>query len=320
MPRREIGSLPGPQGLVRFGSTGQSRGPLSRLPPNAVLLAQVGGVTVPTPNRIPSEPTPIRGPGSHNLTLQDVQLPMFGHQGPQPDDVVQGAISTCPAAAAMVAMAHANPAAIRNMITGYQAGTTGTTTAPALPRVYDVLFRRRNARVVRVTSRFYHQAGQLIYANSPNGVIWPSLLEKAYAVFAGGNSYSGLARSQRQLSNPPDVNQVMQDFVGNLGWIAHTNAQNVTQPLTGLSSAQRRNLIRELNQAGNRPTIAASLGSNVPAATNVVANHGYAVLAYSSGQVTLRNPWNNTSIAGGAQFRLSFNQFLSAFQMVLWGQ
>jgi len=320
MPRREIGRLPGPQGIGGFGSTGQSRGPLSRLPPNAILLAQAGGVIVPIPNRIPTEPTPIRGPGSQNLTLQDVQLPVFGHQGPQPDDVIQGAISTCPAAAAMVAMAHANPAAIRNMIIGYQAGTVATSTAPALPRVYDVQFRRRNARVVRITTRFYHQAGQLIYARSPNQVIWPSLLEKAYAVLAGGNSYSGLARSQRQLSNPPDVSQVMQDFVGNFGWTAHTNAQNVTQPLTGLSSAQRRNLIRELNQAGNRPTIAASLGSNVPAGTNVVANHGYAVLAYNGGQVTLRNPWNDSSIAGGAQFRLSFNQFLSAFQMVLWGQ
>ena len=319
MPRRETGRLPGPPGLARFGSTGQSRGPLSRLPPNAILLAQLGGVTVPTPNRLPPEPTPIRGPGSRNLTLQDVRLPVFGHQGPQPDDIVQGAISTCPAAAAMMAMAHANPAAIRSMITGYQAGTPATSTAPALPRVYNIQFRRRNARVVRVTTRFYHQAGQLIYASSPNGVIWPSLLEKAYAVFAGGNSYSGLARSQRQLSNPPDISQVMQAFVGNFGWIAHTNAQNVTQPLTGLSSAQRRNLIRELNQAGNRPTIAASLGSNVPVATNVVANHGYAVLAYSGGRVTLRNPWNNASIAGGAQFRLTLNDFQSTFQMVLWG-
>jgi len=92
----------------------------------------------------------------------------------------------------------------------------------------------------------------------------------------------------------------------------------VTQPLSGLASAQRRDLIRALGQAGNRPTIAASLGANVPAGTNVVANHGYAILDYSSARVTLRNPWNNSGIAGGAQFRLTLNEFQSAFQMVLW--
>lgn len=313
MPRRDIGRVPGPLGSSRSGSRGQSRGPLSRLPPNAVILAQVGGGVVANPNQTPwggTEPTPIGGPGGGNLQLRDVQQPIFGHQGPQPDDVIQGAIATCPAAAAMVAMAHANSAAIRNMITHLQSGS---------PRVYHIQFRRRRARGTRVTTRFYHRGGGLIYASSPNGIIWPSLLEKAYAVYAGGNSYRGLARGQRQLGNPPDVAQVMQDFVGNFSWIAHTDAQNVTQPLSGLSSVQGRNLTQALRQAGNRPTIAASLGANVPAATNVVANHAYAILGYRNARVTLRNPWNNSGIAGGAQFDLSLNQFQSAFQMVLWG-
>lgn len=312
MPRREIGRVPGPLGVNNIRTTGSSRGPLSSLPPNAVLLAQLGGI-VANPNQTPwggIEPTPIGGPGGGNLQLLDVQQPPFGHQGPQINDVVQGAISTCPAAAAMMAMAHANPAAIPSMFTNFQNGS---------PRVYSIQFRRRNARVVRVTTRFYHQGRRLIYASSPNRVIWPSLLEKAYAVFAGGNSYRGLARSQRQLGNPPDVSQVMQDFVGNFGWIAHTNSQNVTQPLSGLPSSQRRNLTRALRQAGDRPTIAASLGANVPTATNVVANHAYAVLGYSHKRVSLRNPWNNSRIAGGAQFDLTLSQFQSAFQMVLWG-
>ena len=313
MPRREIKIVPSPLGSrVRSGRRGG--GPLSRLPPDAIILAQVGGSAIPSATANPCghpEPSPIRIPGNRNLQLRDVQEPIFGHQGPQPDDVVQGTIATCPAAAAMVAMAHADPAAIRSMI---------ITFPPGPQRAYQIRFRRRNAQLVCVTTRFYQRGGQIVYAHSRNNVIWPNLLEKAYAVFAGGNSYSGLASGQRQLGNPPTVIEVMQDFVGNFHWSAHTDAQNVTQPLSGLSTAERRRLVRALQQAGDHPTIASSLGANVPAATNVVANHGYAILGFNNGEVSLRNPWNNPSRPGGAQFRLSLNQFLSAFQMVLWRQ
>ena len=313
MPRREVETVPSPLGS-RVRSGRRSCGSLGSLPPNAIVLAQVGGTAIPSATSNPcggTEPTSLNIPGFRNLQLRDVQHPLFRRQGPRPDDVVQGAIATCPAAAAMVAMAHADPAAIRSMITAFR---------PGPPRAFRVRFRRRNARLVCVTTRFYHRGTQIVYAHSRNNVIWPNLLEKAYAVFAGGNSYSGLASSRRQLGSPPTVTQVMQDFVGNFHWSAHTNAQNVTQPLSGLSPAERRRLVRALQRAGRRPTIAGSLGSNVPRATNVVANHSYAILGYRGGRVTLRNPWNDTSQAGGAQFHLRLNQFLSAFQIVLWRQ
>lgn len=289
-------------------------GPIGRLPPNTIVLAQLGNGVVPTATQATcsgSEPTAVRGPTSIRLQLQHVSDSVFGRRDPRPDDVVQGAIATCPAAAAMVALAHTDPAAIRSMIIG-QPASSGS------PQVYHVQFLRTNARRVCVTTQFYHQAGHFQYASSNNHVIWPSLLEKAYAIYAGGNSYGGLASSQRQLGSPPDVNQVMQDFVGNYNWSAATDAQNVTLPLTNLIDTKRNELIQALRQSSNRPTIAGSLGSNVPAGTNVVANHAYAVMRYRNGQVTLRNPWNNTQIAGGAQFRLSLSEFQSAFQMVLW--
>ncbi len=294
----------------------QPRGPIGRLPPGSIVLAQAGGIVPANPNVTPwgaHEPTPIGGPGAARLQLLDVTLPVFQAQGPQVDDVVQGGISTCPAAAALVAMAHADPAAIRSLFvaSSYQAGP---------PRVYSIRFRGSGVRAVRVTTRLYHQAGSLVYASSGNNVIWPSLLEKAYAVYRGGNSYRGLAKRQRQLGSPPDVARVMQDFVGNYLWIAHTNAQNIAQPLTGLSAAKRGDLVRALRRSTRRPTIAASLGAGVPAATNVTAEHVYAVLGYGRGRVTLRNPWNISYMPAGAQFTLSLAQFQSAFLMVLWRQ
>jgi len=269
-----------------------------RLPP-PVLLVEPGAVLRMAP---PS--------------LRAVALPLFGGQGPRPDEVVQDQVANSPLAAVLVAMAHAGPQMLLDMITEHRTAVWSRLPSDAMwrwctDRLYVVHFRRHTP--VRLSSMLYHSAdGWLVYARTPNGVGWVSFIEKAYAVLRGSNSYNGL-NDTTPLHQPPSADQVMDDLVGphdglDLGHdrvFFHSGQEGALTP---------GHLQHVVQQAERLPTIAVSLDTNVPVA-GIVARHDYGVLGVvgSRNMVRLYNP------SGGpdAHVVLALTDFGRAFKAVL---
>ncbi|GAJ80027.1 hypothetical protein NBRGN_021_00180 [Nocardia brasiliensis NBRC 14402] len=105
--------------------------------------------------------------------------PVFGSAGPVPADATQGQAGDCYLLAPLMDIAENNPQAIRDMIVEYPDGTVAVRffTALGVPQW------------VRVTRDFYTDAnGRMIYAaNDARNPLWPALIEKAYAIWRGGD-------------------------------------------------------------------------------------------------------------------------------------
>lgn len=249
-------------------------------------------------------------------TLRAVALPLFGGQGPRPHEVIQGQVANSPLAVVLVAMAHARPQMLCDMITEHRAAVFSRLVSDArcrwwTDRLYAVQFRRHAP--VRLSSLLYHSAdGLLMYARTPNGVGWVSFIEKAYAVLRGSNSYNGL-NDTTPLHQPPSADQVMDDLVGphdglDLGHnrVFFRNGQERT-----LTPGHLQHIVE---QAGRMPTIAVALDTDVPV-PGIVARHGYGVLGVvgTSNMVRLYHPHGGPD----AHVVLSLTDFGRAFKAVL---
>ena len=185
--------------------------------------------------------------------------------GPQYDDVAQGAVGDCYLLVSLAGLADTDPEIITQMITSLGDGT------------YAVRFFRDGKEVyVRLDADLpVNSYGSLAYADqSSDGEIWVPLVEKAYAYFRRGqNSYASL----------------------NGGWMG-----DVYREITGQSTAARwtggdaGNLFTFMENsllAGHTLSVGSYRDSNGP----IVGSHAYVVKSVESTEagdfVTLYNPW-----------------------------
>lgn len=256
------------------------------------------------------EPEPV---ARQRLTLRAVQLTL--PQRFRKEDVVQGQVAACPIAAAMVAIAHAKPGLLRQILGQPQRGdycSKRRQDSDCQFRLHTVLAVRflRHRQPIRVTPVLYFDGRQPAYAHTPEGPGWPSYIEKAYAIWRGRNSYSRL--DQRMgLMPPPGPRKILQDLVGPTD-MAHF-ASNRFYPATGFDSPlSDRIVLRLLRRTQRRPTIAATLTEGAEH-FGLISNHAYAVLRYHAHRVQIRNPWGDSS----AERWIRMRDFKRAFQAML---
>ncbi len=168
----------------------------------------------------------------------------------------------------------------------------------------------------RISGVLYHRGETVVYARMPGGPGWPSLLEKAYAVWRGRNSYNRLDLRSNQ--NAPDGGQVICDLVGRHDMLSLTENHlysNVdctrgTADSDRAARSRNRDIIAMATRARQRPTIAGSRSGQ--RGHDIVADHAYAVLRMSHGRVRLRNPHGGN----GANVGLTPAEFASEFQAI----
>lgn len=237
----------------------------------------------------------------------------------RPNDVVQGNLAGCPIVAMLVALAHTRTARLNAMLGAPQAGDVFS--KRRRDRIYtfwtrfyyDVTFPGR-ATATRISGVLYHQDRNVVYARLPGGAGWPSLLEKAYAVWRGGNSYDRL--DLRSTRNVPDGGDVVCDLAGRhdmadiSGSHLYTNVDCTNRTSASDRALRNADILAMAGRASRRPTIAASRSVNP--GHGIVANHAYAVLGRNRGNLRLRNPHGGA----GANVTISRANFMTAFQAV----
>jgi hypothetical protein len=211
--------------------------------------------------------------------------------GPQYNDIRQGAVGDCYFMASLASLADQDPGVIRQMV------------APMGDGTYAVRFYRGGQSVyVRVDAQLPAYYGGPAYARlSPTGELWAALAEKAYAEFrTGANSYDSL--------NGGWMGTVYQEVTGVSTydtWVTSSVAQFISDQLT----------------AGH----AMSAGTSGSAASPFAAGHAYMIKSIETTAdgtyVTVFNPWgydgytwdSNTS---DGLVKVSIDMFKSNFIML----
>ena len=285
---RTRGRVPGPVGApggLRGGARrsryvpGLSRpGPLGLRTSGAVLVAEAGAPASDVVTDAGSaasvvelvEPEPVFG---QPAALHAVNLPLFaGELGlPAAEDMMQGALDNCPVAAILAALAYVAPESVAGMIAVNTADVRSRRSSDphdSFPhrtsQLYTVQFR--GGHPVRVSSFLYYTGGAIAYAHSPDDrAAWMSYIEKAYAVFRGGNSYNHLGRAN-QAGEALTTNTVMEDLAGPYDFadIGEGRLYRSGADAAPLSDAVLRDM---LAQAGRTATVAASRLCSSTAAT-----------------------------------------------------
>jgi hypothetical protein len=235
---------------------------------------------------------------------------------PSERDVKQGELANCPVAAILAAMAHTAGGRkhIDSMITEYVNTQVKTTfskevLATLSAKLDDPDYKRPEKEIlskryfsvnlgnaVEVSDVFYVKYSDgsdvnMMYMDSPKRVLWPCVIEKAYAVKIG--SYDDLDDDTKHT-----VNEFWTVLVG-------------TKP-DGFSIDQNTDLAKisaAAKAAGTIPTIAASKDD----ATKVTAHHGYAVMGIQGSTIELYNPYARIE-------KLSLTDFRSSFTAMFFGR
>jgi len=210
--------------------------------------------------------------------------------GPQYDDIRQGALGDCYYLAVLASMSDTDPNLIRQAITDLGDGT------------YAVRYYRGGAEVYL---RLDAHMPSAYAALTPDGETWVMLMEKAYAFFRyGSNCYSSIEGGW------------MSTVVGEL-----TGASSQTQ-WTGGSATLLASTISTNLAAGHSLT----LGSYSNAASPVVGGHAYMIKSIEgvgdAAYVTVYNPWgvDGRSYDGNYNdglLRLSMAQIQACFSAIV---
>ena len=216
----------------------------------------------------------------------------------------------------MVATAHARPSRIQALLGQPQSGDVFS------KRQHDQIYRFWSTTsyqvkfhcwtAVTVTPVVYFDGQTVAYASTPSGPGWPSLIEKAYAIWKGRDSYNRLnmGTTYRPV---PDAQTVLGDLVGPSDMADISGGRFF--PHNGNDRAlTNADLTAMVRRATRRPTIAASLAQG--AQNGVVSDHAYAVLRLRQSRVMLRNPWGGN----GAEISLTIAQLLANFQAIWQAQ
>ena len=231
----------------------------------------------------------LRDPTSSYGMSNYANRPLFV-DGPQYDDIHQGALGDCYYLAVLASMSDTDPNLIRQAITDLGDGT------------YAVRFYRGGAEVyLRLDADMPSAYAKL----TPDGETWVMLMEKAYAFFRyGSNSYSSIEG----------------------GWMSTvitelTGASSQTQ-WTGGSAASLASCISTSLAAGHSVT----LGSYSNPVSPIVGGHAYMVKsiegADADAYVTVYNPWGVDGMSYDSNYndgllRLSMAQIQACFSAVV---
>jgi len=334
------GRTPGPAGLlgdieddiyaVQPGLRPRRPGPVGTGPQGALYYssyADANGGSGSTHSSQPSLPA-VKivepEPTSSSYVLQPENAPLFNNS-PKPDEVIQGELWVCPLAAVLVAVAHANPKKLMEMLPKPTPAQVISTldSDPKFRMVTDVVMTVQfpDANPIKISKLLYHkpieeegEGGGIPYAHSNNGVGWVSFIEKAYVVLRGKNTYQRL-----NVSPGLDIGQVMGDVVGPYLIIDLVNGRLFTPKGKDMKDTKDEDLsdkrLKDLiKAAAQRPTIAASLEK--PPGKTIHKNHGYGVMGFDGKKVQLRNPWGSDA-AESPDVALSLEEFKKNFQMAL---
>lgn len=231
--------------------------------------------------------------------------PVFAPTKPVPlyNDVRQGYLGDCYYLASLGSLAFSDPGIIRQMI------------APMGDNTYALRFYSSGQEVyVRIDSDLPVSGGSLIFAKlTPGNELWVALAEKAYAQWAGGNSYA----------------KIGQGGYMDVAYRQVTGKSTSTQTVSGLSwqdPAQQAYLANYLGnhiQAGHALTAGSLSANNWP----IVGGHAYEVIACQNiggtWYVTVYNPWGVDGVSpdydntpGDGVLTLSIVDFMKRFSWI----
>ncbi len=252
--------------------------------------------------------------GSTVYAYAKVEGNLFGPNGPDVQDMDQGADGDCYFIAALGAVALKHPDIIRNMFTDNGDGT------------FTVRFFNNGQPQYVTVDRYVPVApnGALVYAgnsrfatlNDPahpeSQPIWAILAEKAFAqldqsgwVVDGDktNSYNGILGSKDGGLNGGFSS-------GSLGYITGLSANSDFQPDDRLELKTSVQRDFRLGRAIVVSTL--SDGVNVP---ELAPDHEYVVEGCDASGITVINPWGHDNLNGNAFTYLSWGQFMSNFDL-----
>lgn len=144
--------------------------------------------------------------GNHTKNINEIDWPLYSKKGKEPhlNDVKQGMLLNCPLAAILAALAHTAKGRthIKKMITEFSNVTTETKytgkdgvdgkTVVQGKRYFSVKFNSN--KPIKISSVFYtdeQSSPKMIYMTPPTDVLWPCVIEKAYAKLKGGYNKLG---------------------------------------------------------------------------------------------------------------------------------
>lgn len=265
------------------------------------------GVDVADPDPLKSD---LKTDGTSKYPLARYTGPVFVDE-PSPTDVKQGAIGDCYFPAALAAIAHSKPDAIKDMI---KDNGDGTYTVRFFERSYGS--RAPRPVEIEVDGDLYSRSwGGPVYGTSLGGStdkdkmeLWFPLVEKAYAQWKG---------SYERIGNGGVSGQVMQEVIG-----ARYNYRS-------LSSGNADQVYKELADAAQkgRPATAGTHGkdrSDLYTNTGVYANHAYSVYGVleegGTRYVQLRNPWGQSEPGYDGKndgiFKLELEKFMKLYSSI----
>jgi len=264
-----------------------------------------------------TDPMPPPAGGSDTIiTARAVDWNLSG-KSPITEDVKQGELATCPIGAILAALAHTASGKLRinNLIKEFVGVPVKTTFSRetldmiAARKKGDPDYRAQEKEIVSkryftvaldspqdVSDVFYvkYTDGtdvEMVYMGSPNDVLWPCVIEKAYAKKIG--SYEEL---------DDDSKHTVEEFWTNL--VGSKPQGFAVDKNTDLSK------IREAASNASRiPTISASRDD----ATKVLLHHGFAILGMKGADVVLLyNPH-------GKKEQVTLTEFRDNFQLINFG-
>ncbi|MBM4781650.1 MAG: hypothetical protein GQE15_28570 [Archangiaceae bacterium] len=255
------------------------------------------GVDLPDPKMHAHE---LNADGTPKYKLERFTGPLFVNE-PTPGDVRQGAIGNCYFPAAMAAVAHTSPAALKDMI---KQNADGTYTV----RFYENGNKSRPVEVKVDGDLYVRSFGGPIYGGSLGGPttkdqmeLWVPLIEKAYAQWKG---------SYDTIGNGGSAGRVMSEVLGrsqSYEWVSAGSEQRLFDRI-------QRDIARGVPvAAGTHGTDQSARYTN----TGVYANHAYSVLGVEekNGEkfVKLRNPWGQSEYGNDGKNDGFFSLPLSKF-------
>ena len=232
-----------------------------------------------TATTLNQNPTPSPGTIDHpairsGLQYSVVNLPLFGANGPVCTDVNQGAVGDCWFLSSLAEVAARNPAAIKSMFTDLGSANEGGVTV----EMYKVRFYNASGTAQFVTVDNELPNGGDEY-DHPNGCLWVTLAEKAYAQANG----AGFVQTQHMGSDSYDALDG-----GDPAWALHA--------LTGLSTSSFAFNPSDVAGAWNAGKYIVLGTSQSPPDSHIVGDHAYALVGYNpanSQPFTVFNPWGS---------------------------
>lgn len=293
--------VPGPVGLTASVNQGRTPGPLGFGFGIYAAPQQIGRAIKKL-----AMPLPAADNRSKNAHAYDRNL-YAKKDAPAPEDVEQGGLPNCPLAALLAALAH-TPAGrkyVVSLVTEHSALVETELSAvagelqeppPGNKIVSNRYFTvKLSKKAIEVSDVFYtsdHDSGYaLIYMREPNSVLWPCVIEKAFAQMLGGYG---------KLDGDKMTVQVFWEAV----MASKPDGFAVSQQT---SDAKIKEAVQN---APTTPTVAASKND----AKAVTAWHGFTVLGMKGTKIELYDA-NTTK-----KLSLTLEEFRANFQAILYGK